>query len=259
VDADSALWWAVWWPWTLVWGSTLVALVIACWCVIAQWRTRSQPPFPHGSQGISLYLHDGSVMDLYLQGGYKTALRHEVEERITSGKDKVVQVAFPHMGARAGQTVDREVFRRYIEVAQPITVIQIIMEVLQKADNIVYIDLIDRVIAPDKALNRAMQAIHHRNRPPSGLVHLQDLERIDAYVSVRGRFRHDSETPDTVTFSTQVENTADADPMVRVTCINAGLRRTAPQTTFHARCLGRVQGWDNNTRTLIIAPIAIFQ
>lgn len=250
-------WWAVWWPWMLLWGLTVAALATAVAVLLVHWRRRDRAPVRHASHGVCLFLDDDAVMDLYLQGNYKPALRHEVEEKIISATDAKVSAALSGLGAAAGRSVDREIFRRYIEVAEPITVIGIITAVLEKADDIVYTDLATNTIEWGNGLDRAL-----RSRYGSGgdLVRLRDLEVVDLFLSVRGRYQQVARTPDTITLAAWHGDPADphTEPKISVTCHTARLRRPVPTGTFQARCLGRVQGWNPDSRQLMIDPIAMF-
>ncbi|MFF0373942.1 hypothetical protein [Actinoplanes missouriensis] len=251
---DSA-WWSVWWPWMLIWAATVITLVATCWTLFARWRMlrgRGQPV-----RGITFYLHDDSVMDLYLGGTYKRALREEVREEISSTKEANVNAAFQNFGVGGGRTVDRKVFRDYIETAEPITVIRIIMEVLEKADDIVYIDLVNGAIEPGRALTKALRTTVLTD-PASFTV--RELGQLESYVSVRGTFRMAAESGDTVIFEAPCGERQDGGVVQALfRCSGSGIRRDVPEGEFQARCLGKVQTWDRQREKLIIDPIAIFQ
>ncbi len=106
-------WWGVWWLWLLIWGITVVSLL----AVVA-----------------------------------KVALRQEVQERITSSREGEVSAALALLKARGKQGVNREVFRSYIEEAEPITVIGIGIDVLDRADDIVDVDLLKQEVTANRAL-----------------------------------------------------------------------------------------------------------
>lgn len=66
-------------------------------------------------------------------------------------------------------------------------------------------------------------------------------------------------TPSVTTLEAPYGDPADG-PQVHLACTTSGLRRTdVPTGTFPARCLGRVQDWDPDTRRLNVLPIAIFR
>jgi hypothetical protein len=91
---------AVWWPWLLVWGITALSLVAAVAMAVTHWR-RYRAPAAARLYSSCFYLDDKAVMDLYRQygGKYKGALRHEVEERISSNRELGISIG------HAGDTV----------------------------------------------------------------------------------------------------------------------------------------------------------
>lgn len=260
--ADRNMWWEVWGSWMAVWLVTVAALVVAGATAGAYWvraRRHDGAPVPirHRVQGICFYLRDEFVMNLYLQGDYK-ALEQEVEEKSRSNTEGNVSAEVHGVGARAGRRAEAEKVIRYIRREQPITVIRAIIDALEEADNIVDVDLINNVLEPGKALDRALVATHGRGAARRRSARLRDLE---AFVSVRARFRETARNDDTVTFTAPYGDPADpaGQPSVSVTCVGAGLRHAVPGGPFPARCLGRVQGWDPENRQLLIDPIAMFQ
>lgn len=243
-------WLAVWWPWLLVWCATVVLLAAAVAIVLTSRRgSRSRP-----RHSITIYLDETSVMDLYRQygGKYKAALRHEVQERISSGRDLEASAELAPLRARASRGVNSEVFRTYIEKAEPITVVSIIIDVLERAADIVDVDLTRQEVGASDALDRAFAG-----HPPAGGVRLRD---VDAFVSVLGRFRAAGRTADATTFEAPFGDPADpaTAAKVRIVCADAGLRTTV-LPAGRARCLGLAGDWDAGTRTLTVHPIAVFR
>jgi hypothetical protein len=244
VAADS-MWWSVWWTWLLVWIATAVVLVVAAAFGVAWWRSRGrftrQPPY------LSFYLHEQSVMDLY-QYKYRGALEQHVVSMV-GGR------AGLHLGAgvppvRFGGSVERnrEEFRRYLEVAEPITVIGLLMEVLE--DDLYAVDLDRLSIVPG-----------HNVSLRRSTARLSELGG-NAYVLARGVFHMDT-TSDrsgrTTTFLAPFGTAVEPHALLRVRCINTGLRDDVPDGQFFARCLGTVQGWDRVSGQLIVNPLAIFR
>jgi len=249
-------WWGVWWPWLLVWGITVVSLVATVAIAVAHW-CRHRAPAATRRPGISFYLDDESVMDLYRQHGgkYKAALRQEVQERSTSTNEGEVSADLAPVQARAKRGVNSEIFRSYIENAEPITVIGIIIDVLEQAGDIVHVDLRKQAVISSRALAKALDTDDDK-RPTA--VRLRGLE---TFVSIRGLFRATDRTPAVTTFEApygEPPNPVDG-PQVHLTCTASGLRRRVPTGMFSARCLGRVEDWDPKTRSLIVHPIAIFR
>lgn len=253
--ADPA-WWGVWWPWLLVWGITVVSLLTAVAIVVAHWH-RHHAPAATRLHGISFYLDDESVMDLYRQygGKYKAALRQEVQERIISSREFEGSAALAMLKARGKQGVNTEVFSSYIKEDEPITVIGIVIDVLDQADDIVFVDLPKGEVFSNRALTKALATDGERLTA----VHLHGLE---TFMSIRGQFRaveNPDHTCEVTTFEAPYGDPADS-TQVHLTCTTSGLRRTTvPTGSFPARCLGRVENWDPNSRRLVVHPIAIFR
>lgn len=249
-------WWDAWWPWLLVWGITAVSLTAAVAIAVTHWRRHPAPTTTH-PPGISFYLNDESVMDLYRQHGgkYKAALRHEVQERSSSTSEGEVSAELVPVRASAKRGVNNEIFRSYVENAEPITVIGIIIDVLEQAGDIVHVDLRKQVVTANHALAKALDT--EDGKQPT-VVRLRGLE---TFVSIRGQFHATNRTPAVTTFEAPYgEPTDPADgPQVHLTCPTSGLRPSVPTGTFSARCLGRVETWDPETRRLIVHPIAIFR
>ncbi|WP_020668213.1 hypothetical protein [Amycolatopsis nigrescens] len=255
--ADSELWWSVWWPWVLLWALTAAAVVAAVVILVTHWRRSGRRPTPRRVNDISFYLDDDSVMDIYRQQRYKPALRQQVEEKISSSKSAEVSAESPVLKGGAKHNVNSEIFRKYIEKAEPITVIGIILEVLEGADDIVHVDLGKSQIAHNKAMTKALDPADGTESDQRAPVGLSDL---DAYVSLKGLFRKDTQNGEVTTFLAPYGSAADTDgAWVRAECATSGLRRTVPKGAFQARCLGKVQDWDPRTRELVIDPIAIFR
>ena len=129
------------------------------------------------------------------------------------------------------------------------------MEVLEKADDIIYVDLIDSSIEPGRALRKALRSA---NRPTDVDLSLSDLSDLEVYVSVRGRFRQLTATPEVTTFAGSCGRTTHMPPQAQITCQTGRMRHAVPQGAFQARCLGRVRHWDPDAERLVIDPIAIF-
>jgi len=252
-------WWGVWWPWLLVWGITVVSLVATVAIAVVHWR-RDRAPTATRSPGSCFYLDDESVMDLYRQHGgkYKAALRQEVQERISSNREVELSVDLAPVQGGGKRGVNREVFRSYIENAEPITVIGIVIDVLDRAGDIVDVDLLKQEITTNHASYKAL-GTNDDKRPTT--VRLRDLRKPPTVVSISGDFRALAGSTSEVTkFEVPYgdpTNPTDG-PQVHLTCTTSGLRRTVPSDTFPAHCLGRVESWVPSTGRLIVRPIAIF-
>jgi hypothetical protein len=254
------LWRSVWWPWLLVWGITLVLLVINVAIAVTHWRRHPWPPHPR-HHDISFYLDDKSVMDLYrLYGGkYMEPLSQEVQEHLIKTREIEMNADLAPLQARAKAGVNREIFRSYIEKAEPITVIGIIIDVLEQADDIVHVDLRKQEVTFNRALDKALGA-DDDERPTTAR-----LRSLDTFVSIRGQFRATESTADETTFEAPYGDQTSSPPgspqaYLTCTCETSGMRGpTFPSGSFPARCLGRVENWDPNTSRLKMHPIAIFR
>jgi hypothetical protein len=237
-------WWGQWWPWLLLWGATVALIGLSVFLIVrALRRKRPARPYTHGSV---FYLDDNYVMDLYrMHGGkYKAALRQEVEERISDTRETELsaEVSSARIGRKKG--VNNEVFRRYVEHAEPITVLGIVIDVLDRASDIVHVDFRTGEITGDHALAVTLDVV---DAPlPSGA----NLSTVDAFVSIRGSFTFTDTNSDVTTLTAG---------HLRMTCATANLRGTAlPTGAFPARCLARPQEWHPDGH-LVLHPIAIFR
>jgi hypothetical protein len=244
-------WLAVWWPWLLVWVATAALLAAAVGIVVVHRKNRRAIAHRHD---ISIYLDEKSVMDLYRQygGKYKAALRHEVQERISSSREVEASAELAPLQARARRGVNSEVFRTYIEKAEPITVISMIVDVLAAANDIVDVDLTRQEVKAGAALSKAL----HPERPAESV----RLQQVDAFVSILGRFREVDRDAETATLEAPFGHPVDLTraSKVRIVCAAAGLR-TSVLPSGRSRCLGLVDDWDAESRTMTVHPIAVFR
>ncbi|PPK69197.1 hypothetical protein V5P93_001576 [Actinokineospora auranticolor] len=252
---DRALWWSVWWPWAMVWILTALGVVVALGALFFAWRAhRARPKVTREVPGLTFYLHEKSVMDLYQSGGYGDAMRREVEERVDSTSDQKLALKVHAVGLDGGRSSGREVVSRYITNAEPIAVIGVLLDVLENADGVVHVDLRDRTITHNNAVSVALLKTGGTDR--------LRLRSIDSYVSVRGAFRVADHAGTRTVFLAPFGDPDDPEegPQVRLECHKDGLRDDEiPDGPFHARCLGKVQAWKSATGELVVRPIAIFQ
>ncbi|GLZ41838.1 hypothetical protein [Actinokineospora sp. NBRC 105648] len=251
----DAQWWGAWWPWLLVWVVTVAALVIAITIAVRHWR-ENRAPERNRRHGVGFYLDDEGVMALYRQygGKYKAALRQEVQERISASREVELGVELAPVRAAAKRGVNSEVFRSYIENVEPITAIEIILDVLARAGDVVDVDLRRQQVVGGPALDNTLD---EQDRPRE--VRLRDLE---TFVSLRGLFHATTTDAETSVFEAPYGDPADpaASPRIRLSCRTSGLRAgPVPTRSFPARCLGRVEDWDPETKVLTVHPIAIFR
>lgn len=250
-------WWGVWWPWMLLWlmtaGGAAALLVLAVNRLVRGGRGGRDLTY-----SICFYLHDRSVMDHYQMRGYAAALRKEVEQRTSDSKDGSVRAKVFGLSTGGGRKDNREIVSRYMEVAEPISVIGLIVDVLEKNDVIVHVDLVTETVRRNAALARAAAGHRRSGASPAQSVRLRDIED---FVLIRGRFRKIGESPESTVFLAPYGDPDDpsSGPRVRVTCATEGLRNEVPQGTFSARCLGKVQDWNAADSVLEVQAMAIFR
>lgn len=251
-------WWSVWWPWMLLWLATAIVAVVLLLSVTLAWFTRGRRgPDRNLTFSICFYLHDRSVMDHYQMRGYAAALRKEVEQRTSDATDGSIRAKVFGVSAGAGRKDNSEIVSRYLEVAEPISVIGVIMDVLEAKDVIVHVDLVNQSVRRNAALTNALATLGGSGSSP-GAVRLRDIED---FVLIRGRFRKISESPDSTVLLAPYGDPDDPaqGPRVRVTCATEGLRNEVPGGAFSARCLGKVQDWNAREAILEVQAMAIFR
>lgn len=248
---DRTLWWSVWWPWAVVWLVTALAVVVAIGVAVWAWRSRHRFAPAREVPGLTIYLHEKSVMDLYQVGGFGDAMAKEVVDRVGVTKDGKIALRGLDLGVEGVRTSGREVVKTYIEQYEPIAVVGLLLDALESASAVVHVDLRDLSVLRNTALEQRAQTVD-----------VVRLRRLDAYVSVKGVFRVASDGDGTTVFLAPFGDPDDPEdgPQVRVECYHAGLRDdVVPEGGFQARCLGRVQAWRADVQQLVIRPIAMFQ
>ena len=248
---DRTLWWSVWWPWAVVWLVTLLAVLVAIGVAVWAWRARHRFAPAREVPGLTIYLHEQSVMDLYQVGGFGDAMAKEVVDRVGVTKDGKIALKGLDLGVEGVRTSGREVVKTYIEQYEPIAVVGLLLDALESASAVVHVDLRDLTVLRNTALEQRRQTTD-----------VVRLRRLDAYVSVKGVFRVASDADGTTVFLAPFGEPDDPEegPQVRVECYHAGLRDDiVPEGGFQARCLGRVQAWKADDGHLVIRPIAMFQ
>jgi hypothetical protein len=238
-------------PWLLT-GAALLAAVLAVGAHrLAVWRHRRAPD-PR-RVGICFYLHENHVMNLYLQGDYESLIE-EVEETTRTEIGTGLGAKAGGFEGRASRDATKERISKYMRKVGPITVIGRIVEELERKDNIVYVNLFDQLLEPGKGLDRVLRPAH---REAARTARLSDLSSFVVFVSVTGRFRMTDKTDETIVLSAPYGDPAvpGDEPLLSVTCLSSQLLEDVPVGPFSARCLGRVQGWDPDTRKLVIDPV----
>lgn len=253
----SEQWWGVWWPWMLLWLLTLAGAVALLVMAVLRLTRARRATGRNLTYSICFYLHDRSVMDHYQMRGYAAALRKEVEQRTSDSTDGTIRATVFGLGAGAGKRDSSEIVSKYMQVAEPISVIGVIMDVLEEKDVIVHVDLVNQSVRRNTALVRELATLPG-TATSRQTVRLRDVED---FVLIRGRFRKIEESPQTTVFLAPYGDPDDPSqgPRVRVTCATEGLRNEVPRGTFSARCLGKVQDWNADDAVLEVQAMAIFR
>ncbi|MEU8579488.1 hypothetical protein [Streptomyces abikoensis] len=250
---SDRLWWEIWWPWMLLWLATAVSAVALVILTIAARRRARRPSERLVTDRTCLYLDNRTIMDQALMNRYAVALRKEVEQRTMHGwAAKLAVEILPFLSPDASVEASNEVVTKYIEKAEAISVIGVIVDGLERSDAIVHVDLRRGTLRRNAALAKA-----YEGRFPEGRVPLSCTERL--FVLLTGDFRKDE--------NASVENrtvllahygTPPHAARVRVSCISRGLRGELDSDRLSALCLGKVQSWRAEEGVLEVRPLAIF-
>ncbi|GAA2611526.1 hypothetical protein SMC26_10700 [Actinomadura fulvescens] len=253
--ADS-LWRSIHLPWMLVWLATFASLAgLAVYAAVAyrRWR-RSRSAQSQGLIDICVYLNARSVMGIYQTSQARPALVRQVVERTTQSRSREAWGTLYGLGGGGGKEVSDERLLSYIEEKEPISVISEVMSLLEERGGVVYADLTDGTILPGPAVTKVLGGNARSLR-------LSDLRGY--YVSVTGLFQLSDPAGDKVTFLAPygtAPSGGEAPAHVRMTCSAGGMQDEDERVErFHARCLGKVNGWDPETRVLDLHPVAIFR
>lgn len=256
----DAAWWGVWWPWMVVWLLTAGAVATAVAVFVAA-RRRARTSGSRRHRGVVFYLDEPYVRGLdETQGGkYLPALEREVEERSSSNREVELIAEAASVGGRGRRGESSEIFRRYVEVAKPAGVIGVVVAALEREGDIVHADLRRHEVTGGDALARALTL--DDDEPVPDAVRLGSL---DTFVSLRAIFRVVERTEEEMVLEARYgEDTtppAPGTPRVLLTCATSGLNDTAvPKGAFPARCLARVERWDEAEQVLVLFPVAVFR
>ncbi|MDP9795527.1 hypothetical protein J2S43_004039 [Catenuloplanes nepalensis] len=231
-----------WWLWMGVWVLTAVLLLLTAVLAVRYWRSRAR----RRRLDDCFYLDTARLMKMYRQARYRPALQRLVAKRIRRGRNANLNAAFAPFAGDAGWQVDDEVFETYIETDEPITVIGIVMDILERSDDIVYVDL-ETLSMTANPVTRAAVGRGTTEAPPTRV----------SWVLVHGTYRQDGGTADRPVFRARYGG--DTDARVRIDCARTDLPERLPAGAFPARCLGKIEDWDENTRELTVDPLAVFR
>lgn len=249
---DRALWWSVWWPWMVVWGVTALALVVLAVTAVLAWRARHQYGLEGHPLGVPVYIDGPTVLNIMSVLGLKP-IPTDVTAKAVLTRDGKIEVPGLAAGAGAGR-VDEET-RVFRETYEPIDLVGPLVKTLSDRNQLLYVDVVGGTLQQNVAVERHLRST---GQDPNAV----PLLGINAYVSVVGRFRLDSDGDGIKVLLALFGEDDDANevPRVRLECADEWLLDDAiPDGTFYASCLGRVQSWKPEDRQLVIRPIAMFQ
>ncbi|GLZ39919.1 hypothetical protein [Actinokineospora sp. NBRC 105648] len=254
---DSGLWWAVWWPWVLLWGGAVSLALAATVVLVVLVRTRRvELADNHGAlrrnhvHGQIWYLDNDAVMDTYR--GNNSALRSEVERRITSSKGAVLGLVVPGVDAKGEASVSQEVVTKFVQEAEPITVVRLVVDILDREHNIVHVDLRHQRVPWHTAREKLLA-----QGPGGGDTRLSDM--VGVYVSISAVLHRDPNSEEGAVFLAPYGTGKPGEgPTMRVRCVLSGLRvKELPMAS--AQCVGKVVMWDDDRLELVVDPLVIFR
>lgn len=253
---NSDVWWQANWAWMLLWLATaLSAVTLPIVLYGARRRRLRRAPSTRLVFGRTpLYLDDRQIMDTYQMNEYAVPLRKEVEQHTTtSGAIKLVWRLFPFVNPEGNYEASRQVVTKYIDEAQAISVIGVIVDALERSNAIVHADLRHTTVRRNAALRKARAAAAGSGRTPARLSATSQW-----FVLLTGDFTKD-EAASTATATVFTAPYAP-DARVRISCLPNGFRSEAdPDTDLApALCLGKVRGWRPGAGVLDVRPLAIF-
>ncbi len=196
---------------------------------------------------LPLYLDNDAVMNLYEMGNYRTAMRREVEERRIRNAGCLAVIPFVSVLFKVVGGTSTEVISKYLEETKPMSVIGLLLSVLRSKDGLVEVRLWPRPVTVTPNLAEDDVA----------------LTEIGEFVMVTGRFEEREGTDETRVMRAPYGDAEPPSAYLRVVLRRDGLRtpdRKLPEGQFQAHCLGKVGGWNPQTREIFLEyPIAVFR
>ncbi|MFI0774179.1 hypothetical protein [Streptomyces sp. NPDC021212] len=252
----DGLWWDIWWPWMLLWLTTAASLVTAVALLAGARRRHRRPSERLMIDWTCRYLDNTAIMDNFQLNRYSVSLRKEVELRTTKSRALGLTLQLiPFLGPDAGIETSRDMVVKYIEAAEPISAIGVIVDGLERSDAIVHADLWQGTVRRNAALRKALAG-----RPRGGSALLSRTKGM--FVLLSGSFRKDAgdRAEGRTVFVADYESAPGA--RVRMSCVSAGLRGDGEPPgssgSFPGLCLGKVQSWEVAEGVLEVRPLAIF-
>jgi hypothetical protein len=259
VDVDPELWKSVWLPEVVtcvVAGIAVVAaIVVAVVVFVATWRARERLPGAIDVPPLRIYLNEKRVTDIYEVGGYGEAINKQVVKKVGRSREGRVRLGAQGIEVEAGGASNHEVIETYMRTYGAIMAIRVVLKGLEAADGVVYVDLRKPCVIRNKALEQHLEP---------GEVTADRLNEIECYVWMSGKFSVTGDANGRTTFLAPIgkppaDPTTRPWPQVRVECDELQDNTLPKKGTLHARCLGKVQAWQENDQELVVIPIAMFR
>ncbi|MCH0565966.1 MULTISPECIES: hypothetical protein [unclassified Streptomyces] len=250
-------WWSAHWGWMVWW--LLGAAGLLTLAGLATWRLVGRSA-PEGDWAVDryspLYLDNEAVIDQYKLGSQRAALRQEVEERRSRTFGWLAWLPFLSGSGAHGKS-GQDMFVKYVEEKEPISVIGMLMSAFKRADALVEVDMGEGTLVPNRRL-----ISRFAGRIQAGEAVDVALTDLGAFVMIEGQFKAEDGDGETLVMRAPY---GGGPPRAHVLVVlrRDGLRRPdkqLPKGVFRAHCLGKVTSWDPDTReTIVERPLAVFQ
>jgi len=233
-------------------------LLAAVLITVRHWRRDRRFTKRH-FRGSAWYLNRRYVKDFYQVDKYRAAPSQDIEEMSSTSRTSRARIGIFRRLNLDGQHKDtNEVHRRYKKKSKMSAVIGMLMDDLDKLDDIVYVDLHKREVGANQALGKLVGAQDGKLPDSTRLVD------IGSWVSIYGLFRVAETTESDVVLQAPYGNPAKSAhaPNVRIRCTRKWLRdATVLEDPFRAHCLGRVERWESGSGAgyLVVYPVAVFR
>lgn len=252
----NGAWWGAWWGWMALWlvAAAGVLAMAALLAVLVRRRLRG-PVREHSGPSMCVYLDEQAVKNLDEVGNHNATLERVVEERrnVTTTAGFLTKLMPFEVKADRGAT--QETFTSYVQSATPLSVVGVLLSVFDREDAIVHVDLSSGTITPNRALARKLAAARDDDARAAEVA----LSDVTQFVSVEGRFGAEPETDDGFVLRARYGG-AGQSAHVKVPCAASWLQIDKMyEGEFQARCLGKIIGWNQNTREVTLDAIAIFR
>lgn len=228
----------------------MVALGSAGTTLVRSWLANRERGPVGDVPSAPLFLGKAEIITMYVASG--GVLRQEIERTFLRTADAKLSGELANLQASVGRSRSEEIISRYVDDAEPLTVIRAVREALENAHAIVRVHLTDREVTQNRALARAARGTEAR-----GKIQLTALDT--EYVLLRGKFRRVRAPASKVGFTAPYGTSMVSDgPRVQFQCREDDMLLEIPTTPFKARCLCHVDEWNSTEQTLSVRPIAFY-